>query len=82
MPIFAYSCEEKHLVKKFYRSAKDAPTCLICDECKKEMKKMLSAPSSGSKIVVDNGFQARAVEITPNIIEINQERANKNYREE
>jgi hypothetical protein len=46
------------------------------------MKKLLSAPSSTSKITVDNGVQARAVEINPDIIEINEARANKNYREE
>lgn len=41
---------------------------------------MLSSPSSMSKIVVDNGVQARAVEIVPNIVELNQERASKNYK--
>jgi uncharacterized pyridoxamine 5'-phosphate oxidase family protein len=80
MPIIAYSCECKNVTKKFYRSAKDSPTVLICDKCKKEMKKMLSSPSSVSKISIDNGVQARAVEIVPNIVELNQERANKNYK--
>lgn len=46
------------------------------------MKKLLSAPSSSSKITVDNGFQARAVEIRPDIVEINEERSNKNLRED
>lgn len=82
MPLIAYSCECKYAIKKFYRSAKDAPTSLTCEKCSKEMKKQLSAPSSQSKIVVDNGIQARSVEIIPNIIEINEERANKNYRED
>lgn len=80
MPIMAYSCECGNVNKKFYRSAKDSPTSLICDKCQKNMKKMLSSPSSVSKIVVDNGIQARAVEIVPNIVELNQERSNKNYK--
>lgn len=46
------------------------------------MKKILSSPSSSSKISVDNGVQARAVEISPDIIETNEERSKKNYREE
>ena len=43
---------------------------------------MLSAPSSVSKVIVDNGFQARAVEVNPDIIEINKERSEKDYRED
>jgi hypothetical protein len=82
MPLFAYSCECKNVIKKFFRQAKEAPAQISCELCGKNMKKLLSAPSSVSKIVVDNGVQARAVEIIPNIIEINQERANKDYREE
>jgi hypothetical protein len=80
MPLIAYSCECKHVNKKFVRSASQAPASLICANCGKEVKKSLSAPSSLSKIVVDNGLQARAVEIVPNIVEINEERANKDYR--
>lgn len=81
MPLIAYQCECGIATKKFVRSAKDAPASLIC-KCEKTMKKLLSAPSSASKISVDNGFQARAVEITPNILEINEERSNKNLRED
>jgi precorrin-4 methylase len=80
MPIIAYICECNNIVKKFYRLAKDSPIVFTCDKCKKDMKKMLSSPSSVSKIVVDNGVQARAVEIVPNIVELNQERASKNYK--
>ena len=82
MPIIAYSCGESHLVKKFYRSASDAPTLLICEKCGAESKKQLSSPSSQSKLIVDNGVQARSVEINLDVIEANQERANKDYREE
>lgn len=83
MPLIAYSCEPcNSVIKKFVRAAKDAPSFLICANCSKNMKKLLSAPSSTSKITVDNGIQARAVEIHPDIVEINEERSNKNLRED
>lgn len=83
MPLFAYACEPcNSVVKKFVRAAKDSPPFLICANCANNMKKLLSAPSSSSKITVDNGFQARAVEINPDIVEINEERSNKNLRED
>lgn len=83
MPIIAYSCSScKNIAKKFYRLVPQAPGVLVCDKCNGEMKKLLSAPSSVSKISVDNGAQARAVEIIPDIIELNQERNDKDYREE
>lgn len=81
MPIIAYSCECSNVTKRFVRLAKDVPSSLICNKCSKIMKKQLSSPASTSKIVVDNGFQARAVEIHPDIVEINTERSNKNLRE-
>lgn len=85
MPLFHYSCMQRgcgHGSSKFYRQAKDAPAVLPCDVCKQDSKKQLKAPNSTSKIVVDNGLQARAVEVNPDIIEINKERANKDYRED
>ena len=82
MPLIAYQCECGSVIKKFTRAASGAPSSLICAVCSKTMKKLLSAPSSTSKITVDNGFQARQVEINPDIVEINEERSNKNLREE
>ena len=83
MPLIAYSCSCGHNLKKFFRQAKDAPASFICPSCNKDQsKKQLSSPSSSSKIVVDNGIQARAVEIMPDIIEINKSRSEKDYREE
>lgn len=64
------------------RQAKDAPVSFLCPKCNySQMKKQLSSPSSGSKVTVDNGVMARAVEIVPDIIEINQKRSEKDYRE-
>jgi hypothetical protein len=41
------------------------------------MERQLSGGSSSSKMVVDNGVQARATEIIPGVAEANQEMANK-----
>lgn len=82
MPIIVYSCPEKHVLKKFCRSAADAPVSYHCETCGGIMTRQLSAPSSESKVIVDNGFQARAVEVNPDIIAINKERSNKDYRNE
>lgn len=83
MPLIAYVCECGHSIKKFVRQVKEAPGVLLCEYCNKEnMKKQLSAPTTTSKISIDNGVQARAVEVNPDIIAINHDRANKNYSEE
>lgn len=85
MPLIHYLCTQQscgHGVSKFHRQAKDAPAVLSCEVCKHDAKKQLKAPSSVSKIIIDNGFQARAVEVNPEIIEINKARAEKNYSQE
>lgn len=82
MPLIAFLCEKKHSKKKYYRQVKDVPAGIICEECGDVMKKLLSSPTNSSKITVDNGLQARAVEIMPDIIEINKARSEKDYREE
>lgn len=83
MPIIAYSCTAcTNTVKKFHRQVPKGPADFSCEKCGADMKKLLSAPSSVSKISVDNGVQARAVEIIPDIVELNQERSDKNYRED
>lgn len=81
MPIIRFKCECTNEVGKFFRRVSDVPFSFPCNKCAKDMKKVLSAPNSGSKIVIDNGVQARAVEIVPDIVEINKERSSKNYRE-
>lgn len=82
MPIIVYACECTHVIKKFVRQVKNIPASFLCEKCGKDMKKQLSSPNSVSKITVDNGVQARAVEIVPNIIELMEERSKKDYREE
>lgn len=80
MPLLYYLCTCGLNASKFYRQAKDAPTAMICI-CGKEYKKQLSAPSNSSKIIIDNGFQAKAVEVDLAVIASNQENSTKDFRE-
>jgi hypothetical protein len=45
------------------------------------MKKQLSAPSSTSVITVDNGHQAKAVEVNLEVVKSNEENSTKDFRE-
>jgi putative FmdB family regulatory protein len=82
MPMIHYICHQCGFnFKKLFRRS-PFPSTLICEKCNGSMTKELSAPSQSSKISVDNGVQARRVEISPDIIETNEARSNKNYREE
>ena len=67
-------------MSKFYRLAKSAPADLVCG-CGNEYKKQLSAPSNSSKISIDNGIQAKAVEVDLNIIESNTQNSTRDFRE-
>ena len=82
MPLFHYVCECKTSVSKFYRQVASAPAVVPCANCGKDAKKAMKAPAQVSKVIVDNGFQARAVEVNPEIIEINKARSEKDYRED
>lgn len=83
MPLIVYACTCGNIEKRLIRQVKDIPAFFPCLKCNvNQLKKQLSSPSSSSKITVDNGVQARSVEITPNIIEINKARSEKDYRED
>ena len=82
MPLIHYLCECKHSMSKFYRKPEESPKNLECERCKLLAKKTMSAPNSTSVVVIDNGIQARAITVNPEIIEINEERSKKDYREE
>lgn len=80
MPLIRYKCISDQCGKlnsKLYRSGLNVDQDIPCKECGSKAKRILSSPASSSKIMVDNGVQARAVEINPNIMEINSERARK-----
>lgn len=77
MPMIRYACKCGHSFTKLVRSGKDAKSESICEKCAGAAKRILSSPASQSKIVVDNGLQARAVEINPDIEQIMYDRARK-----
>lgn len=82
MPMIHYVCHDCGFSLKKILRKPPYPSTLICEKCNGSMTKELSAPSQSSKISVDNGVQARRVEISPDIIETNEARSKKDYREE
>lgn len=75
MPRISYKCNSCNAVKKkFYNSTKKIVNNIEC-ECGEEMFRQLSSPSQKSKIVVDNGVQAKAVELDRDIVEIIEDRS-------
>jgi hypothetical protein len=76
MPLVKYLCLDKECNTSFpifYKSGKDVKESAPCKKCGKESKRLLSAPTSSSKITIDNG-QARAVEVNSNIVELQEDR--------
>ncbi len=79
MPRIRYLCEcgkEFHYV---YQDSKSIQKTMDCPSCAKLAKRQLSAASTTSKFMVDNGLMARAVEIDMAVIESNKERSKKGY---
>lgn len=66
MPMIRFTCECGNTTRKLFRAGKgdNIPGSLSC-ECGKEMKRVLSGPQGiDTKIRVDNGVQARGVDIS------------------
>ncbi len=81
MPLINYACSCGKVLKKYFKSAKEAPSVYVC-ECGAEAKKAFGATSSSHKTVIDNGLMGRRLEIDPDIMEVNDERASRDYSEE
>jgi hypothetical protein len=81
MPLINYLCSCGEIQKKYFKSAKDSPSTLVC-KCGLEAKKAFGTTSSSHKTVIDNGLTARRLEIDPEIMEINDERSSKDYSDE
>ncbi len=61
--------------KKYYRSYKDIVGFLDCGECGTgKLERQLSAPTSKSTQIIDNGVQSRQVEVMDVIVEKERER--------
>jgi len=78
MPMINYKCQAPTCGAFFsilvHKSSDIEPT-YACKECGCVSKRSLSSPNSSSKIMVGKETQARAVEIYPDVIELNHERA-------
>ena len=81
MPLINYVCSCGETFKKYLKSAKDALPTVKC-KCGLEAKKSFGATSSSHKITIDNGLMTKRLEVDPNIMEINDERASRDYSEE
>jgi putative FmdB family regulatory protein len=74
MPIILYKCPScNNEFKKFHRTSKEILNKIECD-CGGQFLRQLSSPSQRSKMVIDNGVQAKAVEIDREIVEIIEDR--------
>ena len=80
MPLISYLCECGLSVSKFFRQPIEAKLTLKCIGCGKESKKQLSAPNSKSIVVVDNGVQARKVEVDLEIVKDIEARSTKDFK--
>lgn len=82
MPIIKYVCNCEEIQKKYFKMAKDAPSFIKC-KCGANAPKRFGSVSIGHKIIIDNGLMAKAVELqSPDIMEINDERARKDQTED
>jgi len=80
MPRISYYCDTCSVYKKkFYKNSKEIVNKMKC-ECGGEQKRQLSAPSSKSTMVVDNGVQAKAVELDREIVDIIEDREESSYK--
>ena len=80
MPIIHYLCECSFLQAKFFRTPKEIPSIFPCTNCQKSAKRILKAPASTSVVTVDNGVQARKVDVNLDIVESIQERSTKDFK--
>jgi hypothetical protein len=70
-----FTCECGITTRKLFRAGKEITGSLPC-ECGKEMKRILSGPAGvDTKIRVDNGVQARGIDISIDQIKDGENRA-------
>jgi hypothetical protein len=83
MPMITFECNNpdcKNSITKLFTSVKQIPPFLDCGACGTgKLERQLGAPSTKSTQVIDNGIQARKVEIMNDVVE--KER-NRLYEEE
>lgn len=82
MPLITFKCREcDHSENKMFstselKNVKNKQPCPKCGAVSSFVRQ-LGAPATVSKLTVDNGVQAKAVEIYKDIVELNEERGKK-----
>lgn len=72
MPLIRYICTKcANSFTSFQGKAVSSE--VPCKKCGERSTRTLSAPSSASKITIDNGVQPRAVEVNPDIMELRKD---------
>lgn len=82
MPSIKYLCGSDTCKKEFYSfypSKSNISNTKSCPVCNGSATRQLGASAVKSVFTVDNGYQARAVELDLNVIESNKERSKKGY---
>jgi hypothetical protein len=76
MPLITYICDKcKKKVSKSFKAKEKIPWDMECTCTEGKLKRQLGSPSSVTKITIDDGVNAKPVEIYENIVEMNEERS-------
>ena len=83
MPMITFKCNNPdcdNQITKVFNKLKDIPPFLDCGACGTgKLERQLGAPTSKSTQVIDNGVQARKVEVMNEVVEKERDRL---YNEE
>lgn len=81
MPIMLYVCNNPECdneISKYYNSIKKIAPFLDCGQCGTgKLEKQLGAPNSHKTQIIDNGLQAKKVELMDSVVEKEQDRLYK-----
>ena len=62
-------------IKKYFKKSKDIPCFLDCGACGTgKLERQLGAPSTKTTQIIDNGIQARQVEVSTEVVEKERQR--------
>lgn len=78
MPMIKFQCNNPdciNAITKLFTDVKKIPPFLDCGECGTgKLERQLGAPSSKSTQIIDNGIQARKVEIMNDVVDKESQR--------
>ena len=81
MPMILFSCNNPdcdNKITKVFVKIKNIPPFLDCGQCGVgKLERQLSAPGTHKTQIIDNGLQARKVEIMDAVVEKETDRASK-----